>query len=194
MGRALEPAEEKAILDMAAKNRSPLIYPFLYTLAWTGMRSDEARTLRWSRVNLGTAEIVVGKAGKGRRIPMRATHPDHYVFPQSNRRAPVDPALPVGVAQEILRERTEGGRREVQAPQSPAFVLHKAAGAGVPESTMLDIMGHVSTAMLKRYSHIRAQARSDAIDALESREIANEVPKDFPKVDESVMAKSVVTH
>jgi hypothetical protein len=42
VGRALEPAEEMAILDMAAKNRSRLIYPFLYTLAWTGMRSDEA--------------------------------------------------------------------------------------------------------------------------------------------------------
>jgi hypothetical protein len=32
---------------------------------------------------------------------------------------------------------------------------------------MLDIMGHVSAAMLRRYSHIRAQARRDAIDALE---------------------------
>ncbi|MBK5294114.1 MAG: tyrosine-type recombinase/integrase [Acidobacteriia bacterium] len=34
----------------------------------------------------------------------------------------------------------------------------KLAEAGEPESTMLDIMGHMSTAMLRRYSHIRAQA------------------------------------
>jgi len=46
VGRALEPAEEQAILDAAARNQSRLIYPFLFTLAWTGMRSDEARTLR----------------------------------------------------------------------------------------------------------------------------------------------------
>jgi len=76
VGRALETAEEKAILDAAAQNRSRLIYPFLYTLAWTGMRSDEARTLRWSQVNFEGGEIVVGKskteAGKGRRIPMSA--------------------------------------------------------------------------------------------------------------------------
>ena len=37
------------------------------------------------------------------------------------------------------------------------------------ESTMLDMMGHVSSAMLRRYSHIRAKARRDAIDALEGK-------------------------
>ena len=64
----------------------------------------------------------------------------------------------------------------------------------MPESTMLDIMGHVSTAMLRRYSHIRAQARRDAIDALESRQISNGVPKDSPMVSDSAKAKSAVTH
>jgi len=73
--RALEPSEEQAILEAAARNQSRLIYPFLFTLAWTGMRSDEARTLRWSQVDLGEAgEIRVGgpktEAGKGRRIPL----------------------------------------------------------------------------------------------------------------------------
>ena len=103
---------------MAAKNRSRLIYPFLYTLAWTGMRSDEARTLRWSQVNFEAGEIVVGKskteAGKGRRIPMSANlkgvlsthasfcatklgelHSDWFVFPLSNRLAFKDPTKPV---------------------------------------------------------------------------------------------------
>jgi hypothetical protein len=37
---------------------------------------------------------------------------------------------------------------------------------------MLDIMGHVSTAMLRRYSHIRAKARREAIEAIESRSIS----------------------
>jgi integrase len=34
----------------------------LYALDWTGMRSDETRTLRWGQVNFEAAEIVVGKA------------------------------------------------------------------------------------------------------------------------------------
>jgi hypothetical protein len=50
---------------------------------------------------------------------------------------------------------------------------------------MLDMMGHVSTAMLRRYSHIRARARRDAIDALESRQNSNAVPKVSPKVSAS---------
>ena len=34
----------------------------------------------------------------------------------------------------------------------------KMAEAGIPESTMLALMGHMSRAMLERYSHIRMAA------------------------------------
>jgi hypothetical protein len=40
------------------------------------------------------------------------------------------------------------------------------AEAGVPESTMLALMGHMSRAMLERYSHIRLTAKRSAVDAL----------------------------
>jgi len=40
------------------------------------------------------------------------------------------------------------------------------AEAGVPESTMLALMGHMSRAMLERYSHIRMAAKRDAVEAL----------------------------
>jgi site-specific recombinase XerD len=36
-------------------------------------------------------------------------------------------------------------------------VATKLAEAGVPESTMLSLMGHMSRAMLERYSHIRIE-------------------------------------
>jgi hypothetical protein len=57
----------------------------------------------------------------------------------------------------------------------------KLAENGTPESTMLDMMGHISPAMLRRYSHIRAKARRDAIAALESGGLFG-VPKESPKV------------
>jgi hypothetical protein len=60
IGRALETDEEKRVVAAAAGNRSPLIYPFVMTLTWTGVRSDEARTLRWSQVDFEAAEIVIG--------------------------------------------------------------------------------------------------------------------------------------
>jgi hypothetical protein len=34
---------------------------------------------------------------------------------------------------------------------------------------MLDIMGHMRTAMLRRYSHIRKAAKIEAMQAVESR-------------------------
>lgn len=168
------------------------------------MRSDEARLLRWSQVNFETAEIVVGKAkteaGRGRRIPMsanlktvlsqhaawytrrfEAAHPDHYVFRRSSRRAPTDPTRPVG----SLKKAWESVRKTAVVKCRLHDLRHsfctKLAEAGVPESTMLDIMGHVSKTMLRRYSHIRAQARREAIDALEARQISNGGPKDSPK-------------
>src|SRR5438105_15277240 len=48
-------------------------------------------------------------------------------------------------------------------------VCTKMAEAGVPESTMKAIMGHMSPGMLERYSHIRHAAKIDAMEAVESR-------------------------
>lgn len=40
------------------------------------------------------------------------------------------------------------------------------AEAGVPESTMLALMGHMSRAMMERFSHIRLAAKQEAVAAL----------------------------
>jgi integrase len=217
VGRALESLEEKAILDAASKNRSRLIFPFLYTLAWTGLRSDEARTLRWSQVKFDTGEIVVGKAkteaGRGRRIPMTANlkvvleqheswyagklgkiQPDWFVFPSFNRLAPVDPMKPVKslkTAWESIREKAHVKCRLRDLRHS---FCTKLAEAGVPEITMLDMMGHVSAAMLKRYSHIRARARREAIDSIEFRQNSNVPLQESLQVSDSAKSKTAVTH
>ena len=44
--------------------------------------------------------------------------------------------------------------------------LTKMAEAGVPESTMLSLAGHMSRAMLERYSHIRMAAKRTAVESL----------------------------
>src|ERR1039458_1937759 len=44
--------------------------------------------------------------------------------------------------------------------------LTKMAEAGVPESTMLALAGHMSRAMLERYSHIRMAAKREAVESL----------------------------
>jgi len=57
------------------------------------------------------------------------------------------------------------------------------AEAGVPESTMLAIMGHMSRAMLERYSHIRMAAKRDAVKSLELPEVSSLPAKVSVKVE-----------
>jgi len=88
VGRALELAEEKAILEAAAKNQSRLIYRFFLHPCVDRNESDEARTLPWSPAVL-TQHVswCVTKLG-----PLQ---PNWYVFPLSNRLALKDPLRPV---------------------------------------------------------------------------------------------------
>jgi integrase len=207
VGRALEPEEEKRVLAAAAANPSKLIYPFLMTLTWTGIRSDEARTLRWSQVDFQTPQIRVGKskteAGARRAIPMGAAlkmaleqhaafcarklgplQPEWYVFPLSNRTRPVDATRPVTSLKTAWETVKTGADVECRLHDLRHSFCTKLAEAGVPESTMLDMMGHVSSVMLRRYSHIRAKARREAITALESG-ISFGVPTKSPTIADS---------
>ena len=206
IGRALEPEEERKILEAAAANPSRLIFPFLITLTWTGMRSDEGRTMRWHQVDFEAGQIMVGKAkteaGTRRVIPMSAAlkgalehhatyfarifgplQPGWYVFPFSNRIKPVDPSRPVTSMKTAWQTVKTLADVECRLHDLRHSFCTKLAEAGVPESTMLDMMGHVSASMLRRYSHIRAKARREAIAALENH-VSFGVPKESPKVDE----------
>src|SRR5215475_176257 len=45
--------------------------------------------------------------------------------------------------------------------------ITRLAEAGVPEQTLMAIAGHVSREMLEHYSHIRMQAKREAVSILE---------------------------
>ena len=203
-GRALSAEEESKILEAAARNKSPLIYAYLMTLLWTGLRAGEALGLTWGRVDFERGEIVVGDsktlAGAGRVVPIAAPlravlehhragmtarfgplKPDWYVFPACERQRPSDPtrpALALKTAWTSIRKATGVKCRLHDMRHSFATKLGEA---GISESVMLDLLGHVSPAMLRRYSHIRESARRAAIAALER---AYGVAKETAKVGE----------
>jgi integrase len=52
--------------------------------------------------------------------------------------------------------------------------ITKLAEAGVPDQTLMSIAGHVSRQMLEHYSHIRMEAKRDAVASLEGRKVADE--------------------
>jgi integrase len=217
VGKALDPEQEAAVLEAASRTRSHLIYPYLVVLVWTGMRSSEARLLRWSQVDFGAGQITVGNskttAGKGRQIPMSAAlrfalehhaswyasklgtiEPDWYVFPRSNRVKPEDPTIPATT----LKSSWEAVRATAGVKCRLHDLRHsfctKMAESGTPEATMLDMMGHVSVSMLRRYSHVRSQARREAITALENRAASIGVAKVSAKVELLKVPKRSVTN
>jgi integrase len=177
-------------------NRNPMLYPFLCIALSTGMRSGEIAKLRWSSINLADPMLTVGRAktraGAGRQIPINADvklvlenhirwferklgsiRPDWHVFPgragkpRSGEQRPLDPLRPISditTAWDALREKTGVSCRFHDLRHTAAT---KMAEAGVPESTMLAIMGHMSRAMLERYSHIRLAAKREAVKSLE---------------------------
>lgn len=162
------------------------------------------------------------EAGSGRQIPMNAdlratleTHmcwyvekmrelghktvdPSWYVFPGKVGRPkaatarPLDPTRPITTiksAWDSLRLKAGVSCRLHDLRHTAAT---KMAEAGVTESTMKAILGHMSRAMLERYSHIRMAAKREAVECLslpahqqEEAESSVGVPTKAPTVEQS---------
>lgn len=206
VGKALSNDEEcallKAVVEQTSPNRSQTIGTFLRVALMTGMRSGEIATLTWGQVNFDTRVITVGRAktssGTGRQIPMNSqllavlsahadwftdrfgeTKAEHYLFP-FGKPTPNDPTRPITditSAWDALRKRA-GVRCRLHDLRHTAAT--KMAEAGVPESTMLALMGHMSRAMLERYSHIRLAAKREAVEALVPRQDLERAPTKSP--------------
>jgi integrase len=164
---------------------------FVRVALLTGMRSGEIISLRWGQVDLTHRVVTVGRAktssGTERQIPMnqdltevfsshaawftkrfKVTHQTDYLFPWGKPQ-PTDPTrhtTTIKTGWESLRKKSGVSCRLHDLRHT---VATKMAEAGVPESTMLSLMGHMSRAMLERYSHIRMAAKREAVESLSMR-------------------------
>ena len=153
-----------------------------------GMRNGEIRHLRWNQVDLKKQYLTVGKskteAGEGRTIPLNAAllaalqhhvewytlrfgkiQPDWYLFPfgRANHLDPTRPITTIKTAWANARERAGVAGR---LHDSRHTLITELAESGAGDQTIMDIAGHVSRQMLKHYSHIRMQAKRDALEAV----------------------------
>ena len=191
VGRALSDAEQSRLLDGLKNRRTPHLPTLIPLLLLTGMRQGEALSLAWTQVDLMGNSLRVGRAktssGTGRTIPINgdlattlAAHlawfvkefgeprPEHYLFPWGK---PV-PSDPMRHATDIT-----WGWDQLRVDTGISCRLHdprhtfatRLAENGVSESTMLALMGHMSRAMLERYSHIRMAAKRDAVAGVRLR-------------------------
>jgi integrase len=205
-GRALSSEEENRLIDAAIGNpRWKMLATLVRVALLTGMRSGETTTLTWGQVDFQNRVVTVGRAktssGTGRQIPMNQelflvlschadwftkrfgeAKPEHYLLP-FGKPAPTDPTRPITTlktAWASLRKKACVACRFHDLRHTAAT---KMAEAGVPESTMLAIMGHMSRAMLERYSHIRMAAKRAAVEALSTTKeqpFSGEVPTKVP--------------
>ena len=105
------------------------------------------------------------------------TAPDHYLLPTFRFRrtkesasagAGFDPTSPMRSWRSAWRKLTRaanlGGLRFHDLRH---HCITRLAEGGVPEQTLMAIAGHVSREMLEHYSHIRMQAKRDAVEILD---------------------------
>ena len=188
VGRALSVEEQGRLLTALEKSESPLLPAIVRIALLTGMRSGEILSLTWGQVDLLNRVVTVGTAktssGTGRTIPINnqlatvfTSHriwfigefgeplPEHCLFP-SGTPTPKDPSKPVSEV-----KRTWGTLRRASGVKCRMHDLRhtvatRMAEAGTPEGTMLSMLGHMSRAMLERYSHIRMTAKRTAVETL----------------------------
>jgi len=162
------------------------------------------------------------KGGSGRQIPMNADlrmalqahavwyadpkrfreiRPEWCVFPArsgrpvSGKLRPYDPNKPIASLNsswEALRTKAGVSCRLHDLRHTAAT---KMAEAGVPESTMMALMGHMSRAMLEKYSHVRMAAKRVAVESLSLPSIGAKpvsVSSGIPKVDPTVSAGGLI--
>ena len=136
-------------------------------------------------MDLNKRFLIVGRskteAGEGRTIPLNAAlleplrehaewctlcfgsiEPNWYLFPfgQLNHLDPTRPITTIKTAWAGARERAGATGR---LHDSRHTLLTELAENGASDQTIMGIAGHVSSQMLKYYSHIRMQAKREAL-------------------------------
>ncbi|MCU1339662.1 MAG: phage integrase family protein [Bryobacterales bacterium] len=142
------------------------------------------------------------RAGSGRQIPMNADikavlemhaswyadvkrfgeiKPEWFVFPGRKGRPKkgekrLDPMAPMQSITSSWEKVRTAAKVSCRLHDLRHTAATKMAEAGIPESTMLAIMGHMSRAMLERYSHIRMAAKREAVKSLSLPDLTVKTP------------------
>jgi integrase len=197
-GRAYSADEKTRMLEAArGMKRSPQVYPALVLTLNAGLRDRELRLLRWRQIDLmGQQTLTVGDsksdASTGRIVPLNGpllvaieTHaawyarrfgecrPDWFVF-AFGKPLPTDPARPVTSFKTAWQNIRKKAGVEGRWHDHRHTLVTELAESGAGDEVIMAIAGHVSRAMLKRYSHIRLEAKRRALEEIARRQQTSE--------------------
>jgi integrase len=190
-GRALT-ADEESRLWTTASGKPDWQVPYLCGVlaANTTMRGCEIKGLRLQDVDLDARLLNIRRTktdGGIRMIPLNTTAhwalsqlvararrlgsklPDHFLLPRRLVTLVHDPNQHQLSWRSAWRRLTKAaGLGGLRFHDLRHHSITRLAEAGVPEQTLMAIAGHVSRKMLEHYSHIRVQAKRDAVSLLTS--------------------------
>ena len=190
VGRALTGEERQRLFDAAASNPEwEHVYCAAVVAANTSMRPVEVKHLRRRDVDLVKRLLHVRRSkneSSHRVIPLNAsalkaaarmferadqlghTDADHYLWPscQWGRFDATKPMLKWDTAWRALRD--AAGLHRLRFHDLRHTVITELAEMGVADHVLESISGHLSRRMLEHYSHIRIDAKRQALDALDA--------------------------
>jgi integrase len=191
IGKALSPDQKDQLLRIAAGNPDWQSARLAMELALcTRMRGVEIRNLTWADVDLPSRVLFVcrSKTDAGvRTIPLnpdaieailelrerakafRGLEPHHYLFPACEHGI-IDPTR-------FQKSWRTAWRKLTAAAGVKGFRFHDCRHQAITElaestandATIMAIAGHVSRRMLEHYSHIRQEAKREAVNRLSAR-------------------------
>jgi integrase len=216
-GRPYSADEKARMLEEAQKLRTPQMHAALALDLNTGLRDKELREIRWEQIDLvHKKSLTVGKskteAGTGRVIPLNEPaiaaleahaawytrrfgecRPEWFVF-AFGKPLPKDPTRPITSFKTAwTRVRQKAGVRG-RWHDNRHTLITELAESGAGDETIMGIAGHVSRAMLSRYSHIRMAAKRHALDeiAASQRAADEKRQKETERQQEAVSQLAVV--
>jgi integrase len=183
------------MLEDAAKLRTPQMHAALALDLNTCLRDKELREIRWEQIDLVHKKALTlskskTEAGTGRVIPLNETaiaaleahaawytwrsgagRPEWYVFAFGSP-LPADPTRPnTSFKTAWIKARAKAGVKGRWHDNRHTLVT-ELAESGAGDEVIMSIAGHVSRAMLSRYSHVRMEAKRRALDDIAARQRA----------------------
>lgn len=183
--RRLAEGEENRLLEAAQKSSRPWLEVAIILSIETCMRQSELASLTWSRVRLGDeyphADLPRTKNDRPRRVPLSARAVDAFrsLQPEGASEAiGARPVLPVETGRGIIH----AFRAIANDKDFPDLRWHDLRHEGISrlfeltdlrENEIMAISGHLTPAMLTRYTHLRSDRLGERLPGgrLNSRRI-----------------------
>jgi integrase len=194
-GRPYSSDEKARMLEESLKLRTPQMRAALALDLNTGLRDKELREIRWRQIDLiHKKALMVGKskseAGTGRVIPLNETaiaalethaawytrrfgecRPEWFVF-AFGAPLPKDPTRPITSFKTAWTKVREKAGVKGRWHDNRHTLVTELSESGAGDEVIMSIAGHVSRAMLSRYSHVRMEAKRRALDEIAARQRA----------------------